>query len=258
MMIRLIIIAINRIGVFLQEVFSQMFSSIRKMFGGQEKQMMNELVIIRNNSEGKQIVLNQQTDTTFAEAVITTALGKIVQIKEINELINGGIHYFKRLTLDTSMRKNIQKYTRMERKERLHKMCELIIYEGLMTAEITINKNALKMMANFCVNIYEEILDGVPPIFAITNAKENLENKLEGCQVIDCNNKMGCNDLHFVLKTSKKNRVNIIRFGQATSIDLATYASNKNFSKIAVISQLEFSMMFAIKSITTLNIDSTR
>jgi len=241
---------VNYIG----EIISKVLGKIRSVFRQKIDIAQNELELVVSNKNEVIEEKNMQPPTT-KDIIIGTITNTIEVGVAIYRFTNVFSNYLIRFATDRKTHKSVKKYIKMDRYIRLQKMNSMLITEAFDTAGINIPDKSVDILAKMLVTLYDQVLDDYKPLYDIMkDLFDELEQKTNDILIIECCERR-CQDLHIVIKTSTKNKVNIIKFGRATNLDLSTYASNKNFAKIAVISQLEFCNMFAIKSITTINYD---
>jgi len=229
------------------EIASNVFFYVRSLFIKEYSSIEREMQIIKENN--KQIIPEiTMKPPTITEKITETITNTIDLGVILYEFTNAFSNYLLRFATDRKTTESVRKYIRMDRIKRLIKMNKLLIKEGFGIAGIKIDKETINYLSNIMIKLYENAIDGLPIYEEIEKIFEDISGTTNKIMLIGCTERR-CQDAHIAMYDEKHNRINFIKFGKATNLDLSTYASNRNFAKIAVISQLEFCNMFAVKEI---------
>lgn len=241
---------INYVG----EIISRLFNSIRSLFRLNVDNAQNEL----NESISEKntlIEMPKMTPPNSKDIIVSAIVDTVEMGMTIFRFVNVFSNYLIRFATDRKTSNAVKKYIRMDRYKRLDKMNSMLLEESFSIAGLKIHETTIAALSKVLTVLYDQVLDDYKPLNELMDELfTEIEETNDNLMRVDCINRK-CHDIHIVMKTSKRNKLNIIRFGRATNLDLSTYASNKNFAKIAVISQLEFCNMFAVKSITIVDYD---
>jgi len=239
---------LNSIGDFISRLVSAFKSvAFRKINLAQE-----ELNIVSQHNDTL-IKMPEMKPVSTSQKIIYTIVNTVEMGAIIYRFTNAMSNYLIRFATDVKTKDAVKKYIRMDRHERLGKMNYKLLTESFDKAGITVPDKAKDILSKVLVQLYDQVIDDYKPLYELMcELFEKLESTDQSLLLLECCERR-CQDMHIALKLSRKNKVHIIRFGRATNLDLSTYATNKNFAKIAVISQLEFCNMFAVKSITTVD-----
>jgi len=187
----------------------------------------------------------------FIELGVIAMVKFVKNYKIVYQYIIAGLTMYNRLINEKDGRKQLAHYTRMPRLERLKKLNKLVFEEGFRQANVSVNEHTINQLAEMSIQIYENLIDGVPSEIVVQETLNNIEKKLVGCALIRC--REPCNDVHIAIKVKEGSELIIIKYGRVASVDMVYYASNKNFSAIAIMSSLEYSTLFGMKSVTRYN-----
>jgi len=233
----------------MKNIYNMFCESVQEVFSGKKITAEYELEMIKKSKNDEIIVFTPAASRTLGQNIVNGIVQTIKDFNDIKCFINGCTDYFIRIIKDRSYKSNVKKYIRMDRQKRLTKMNELLLKEAMFVADINVEKEVIKYLSKSLIQLYEDKLEDLPDFKIMNKLKEKLTKEIIECKILKCDN-LRCHDIHIAFRTSNKFKINIFRFGQCTNLDLNTYVSERNFAKIAVISQLEMAHMYATKSIT--------